>query len=257
MPTKGEEKQPWLRPELVASWGEIVAVLAVTVGPFALYSNVLAWQTFSSQHLVFSGWSNYGRIDNAVFEGAILGVFLIYLHWRGWKPIDLRIRPGPWATVQGILLPLLFWIGSFIAIFGAAFGFFLLIRDRLLLSHFLGLPISHGLVPVNPSWIILVVTAVLNAFIEEIVYLSYAFNQFATKRSVVFAFMFTLLLRASCHTYHGPIYIWGNIATFLVITLWYVRTRNVWPIIVAHALFDIGLELHIFRDKYLFHLIGW
>jgi hypothetical protein len=257
MPNAEEKAQTWLRPALVASWGEIAAVLIVLVAPFALPSSQAALYILSERRLFSSFISDPEMLADAVIEASLLGVLLIYLHWRGWKTADLRIRPGLGATIQGILLAPLQWISSSITWFGAAAVVLYLTGNRLLVFHLLGLTKSSVLVPDNLSWTVFLWTDLLNAFFEEITYLSYAFNQLAAKRGPRFAMAITLLMRMSCHTYHGPIYIWGNMAVFLVGTLWYWRTRNVWPIIVGHGFLDIGLDLHIFSIRALLHLVGF
>ncbi len=256
MPNVEEEKQPWLRPELVASWREIAAVIVVLVAPFALPSSQAAWHTLSRRRLVSSFMSDRGMLDNAAFEASLLGVLLVYLQWRGWKRADLRISPSLWGSVQGILLAPIQWIASLAAYLGVGLIFYCFLGKATFMEFAIS-PRSISHTPVHHSWIIYLCTGgVLNAFFEEITFLSYAFNQLAMKRGPRFAMVMTLLLRMSCHTYHGPIYIWGTMATFMVATFWYWRTRNVWPIIVGHALFDIGLDLNIFSWRLLFHLFG-
>jgi hypothetical protein len=253
----------WLRPELVASWREIAAVLIVLVAPFALSSTQAAWHILSERRLLSLFVSEREMLDNFVLEASLLGVLLIYLHWRGWRTVDLSIRPSLWSSVQGILLAPIQWFAFTAALFGVALIFVVfqaigVFQASALFRLFVSYPHAGSHAPTHLSWAIFLWTDVLNAFLEEITYLSYAFNQLAIKRGPRFAMGITLLLRVSCHTYHGPIFVWGNAAEFIVATLWYWRTRNVWPIIVGHALLDIGIDLNLFSSmlRVLFHLFG-
>jgi membrane protease YdiL (CAAX protease family) len=90
------------------------------------------------------------------------------------------------------------------------------------------------------SWGVMVAAMVLNAFLEEIVCTSYAFNQFAAKRGPLFALLLVVLLRMACHTYQGPVHMLGIGAVFFVFGAWYGWRRNVWTIVFAHALIDLA-----------------
>jgi len=80
----------------------------------------------------------------------------------------------------------------------------------------------------------------LNAYFEELTCTAYIFAQFAAKKGPLFALILTVALRMSCHTYQGVLSCLGIGAVFLVSGLWYWRTRNLWILILSHALLDIG-----------------
>jgi membrane protease YdiL (CAAX protease family) len=89
------------------------------------------------------------------------------------------------------------------------------------------------------SWPVLIVAMILNAFLEEIICTAYAFCQFAARNGPAFAVLLTVVLRAACHTYQGAVHACGIGAAFLIYALWYWRTRNLWTLIVAHAVLDL------------------
>jgi membrane protease YdiL (CAAX protease family) len=52
----------------------------------------------------------------------------------------------------------------------------------------------------------------------------------------------SVAVRVLYHLYQGSIGVLGIIPVRLIFALWYARTGRLWPVFVAHALFDaIGL----------------
>jgi membrane protease YdiL (CAAX protease family) len=235
--------RPWLRPELVASWGEIAGVLLVLFAPFVATS---AWAASrgSQTHFVQTLLSNRHLLLNGALEASILGLGLVYFHLRGWKPADLRIRPGVSSSLQGVgLLPLTLGANALVV-----FSLFWLLYVHQYRDHTLpgflrfiiaNSPQLHHLHAGDLSWPVLVVAMILNAYLEEIVCTAYAFNQFAAKHGPLFALVLIVALRTACHTYQGVIHALGIGSAFLIYGLWYWRTRNLWTLIFAHALLDL------------------
>jgi membrane protease YdiL (CAAX protease family) len=229
-----------LRAELVASWWEIAAVLAVVIGPFAGRSTWMALHG-SSSHYMNLLLTNSRLLNGIAMEGAILAGLLGYLHWRGWRPLDFKSKPDGWSSFQSFFLFVAVMIGNFMTVVTL-----LVIVFTLQTSFAQFLPFVRANSPhlkphsIDVGWIILIGTMILNAFFEEITCMSYAFNQFAAKRGPLFALLLTVLLRMSCHTYQGPIHMLGIGTVFLIFGLWYWRTRNIWTLILAHALLDLA-----------------
>ena len=86
----------------------------------------------------------------------------------------------------------------------------------------------------------LILFSILNAYFEELVFMGYAFNQFAAKRGPAIALGAVLALRIAVHAYQGFAHAAGIGAVFLIFGLWYWTTRRLGSLIVAHALIDIG-----------------
>src|ERR1700683_67640 len=82
----------WLRPELVASWREITAVLILTQGYYICLSTRAAMAR-AAGHLIDLRSSNYREIHLMLGESAILALLLLFLHQRKWTPVDFKIRP--------------------------------------------------------------------------------------------------------------------------------------------------------------------
>ena len=225
------EKHPgWLRPELVVSWRQIFGVLCLSIGYFVLSSTILASFRLSG-HPPDLRASNYRLLHLLAVESCLLAGTLGFLHWRGWRASDFKISLGKRSTVHGLLL-----LYSWIAILSLSTAF----RRYEYLHHFL----PHASSVLKPrhlhlGWLVLIFSQVINAFSEELIVMGYAFNQLAAKRGPGFALVVTLLLRMSYHTWKAPVFLAVTALHFLIFSLYYQRARNLWPLILAHALFDI------------------
>jgi membrane protease YdiL (CAAX protease family) len=232
---------PFLRPSLIAPWREIAAVLLVLLAPFVALSAFGASHG-SQNHFVQSFLSNRALLLNGATEASILGLGLVYLHWRGWTPADLCIHPGLWSTLQAFGLAPLTLFANGLVVF-ALFLVLFLHQHRyptFLQFIFASSPQMAHLHAQDLSWIVLIAAMVLNAFLEEIICTAYAFNQFAAKLGPAPGVLLTVLLRMACHTYQGFVHAAGIGAVFFIFTLWYLRTRNLWTLIFAHALIDFS-----------------
>jgi membrane protease YdiL (CAAX protease family) len=238
----------WLRPALVARWREIILVLLAATGLFIASS---AWgATHGSSHRYFSLiLTNSRMLVNLALESAILGLFLIYLHRRGWTPADLRIKPGVVATLEGIPLMIAMFLVNLTIVFGLIIaGFFVQSRYQSFTEFIMSNAPQLAPHSIQIGWVVLITAVVFNAFFEEITCTSYMFNQFAAKRGPLFALLLTVVVRMGYHTYEGPTHMLGIGAVFFVAGACYWWTRNVWPLIVAHALVDLAsmalLKMH-------------
>jgi len=230
----------WLRPSLVASWREIAIVLLLVTGPFLFNSALGAWKG-TSNHYFSLILTNSKLLGNIAIQASILGLLLIYLQRRGWLAKDFKIRCGVLSSLQAIPLTLAMMLVNTLVVVG--------LYALLYLSHsqsgkFLSFVAAHSqhVAPhsIHVGWLVIITAMVLNAFFEEIICIGYAFNQFAAKQGPFFALLLIVMVRMAYHTYEGPIHMLGVGASFFVSGLVYWWTRNLWPLIVSHALIDLG-----------------
>jgi len=241
-----DKKTPWLRPELVAPWWKIINVLFVMLG-VGIISGALYGTKHSSGDF-YRMMNDYHFLRDAFLESLFLSAFLFFLRWRGWKPSDFRMHFGGWTTFCGICLFVLTYFSAFFVVHNA----FLLARmtqgtafSSLLL---LFLPIHYG-VPdgtVELHWLTVFTFPFLNAFYEEIVYLGYAFNQWAQKFGAKNAFFLTLAFRMGVHIYQGSEHILQIAVLSTIFGLWYWKQGKLWPLILGHALIDL-MSLGLFK----------
>ena len=86
----------------------------------------------------------------------------------------------------------------------------------------------------------LVVAAFANAVVEEVVMVGYLFVRWAQAGwSVVLVVVVSSLVRGSYHLYQGWGGFIGNVVMGVAFGLFFVRTRRVWPLVIAHGLIDV------------------
>ena len=87
--------------------------------------------------------------------------------------------------------------------------------------------------------VILLLSAVRAALIEEVVVVGYLMTRLAdlgwSGRCIIVA---SALLRGSYHLYQGVAMGLGNVAMGLVFAIWFRRSGSVWPLVVAHFTLD-------------------
>ncbi|MFN2564160.1 MAG: CPBP family intramembrane glutamic endopeptidase [Gemmatimonadaceae bacterium] len=90
--------------------------------------------------------------------------------------------------------------------------------------------------------------AIINPFFEEFLFLGYgitAVERFGLRTAIVVS----VALRTAIHAYQGAMALVGILPMAIVFTLYYVRTRRLWPVIVAHIIMDaLGLGALVGRS---------
>lgn len=87
---------------------------------------------------------------------------------------------------------------------------------------------------------VLVLAAVQNAVLEEVVVVGYLFTRWTQAGwSTASVVVTSALIRGTYHVYQGFGALVGNVAMGLLLGFVYARTRRVMPLVVAHALLDV------------------
>jgi membrane protease YdiL (CAAX protease family) len=87
---------------------------------------------------------------------------------------------------------------------------------------------------------VLILAALQNAVLEEVIVVGYLMTRLAQKGWGVAAVIVTsALVRGSYHLYQGFGPALGNVVMGLVFGYWYHRTRRLMPLVVAHTLLDV------------------
>jgi membrane protease YdiL (CAAX protease family) len=220
----------WLRRELVASWREIALVIALSLGYFIISSTWVAYDRWSG-HPATVRISDFRLLHLIAVQSAILALFLGFLARRGWQPSDFRINVDFPALRQGFSL-------LFIWILASAVMSFLLVH-KTGIHHPIRSVQTAGLHHLHFGWLVLVVSQIVNAFSEELIVMGYAFNQLAAKRGRWVAFAVTLGIRISYHTWKIPVSLAVTTVHFLIFGIYYQERRNLGPLLIAHALYDV------------------
>jgi membrane protease YdiL (CAAX protease family) len=173
------------------------------------------------------------RLDNLlVYESITLVLLCIFLHWRGWTISRLGVRVSARDTLIGLGLVvvgyvgfgLMWWIATAIGIHPSYAG-----THRELVAHGLALPV-------------VIAVSVLNPIYEETFLCGYVVTSAKAINRTVAGVNVSIAIRLLYHLYQGGIGVLQIIPIGLIFTWWYARTGRLWPVFVAHALFDaIGL----------------
>ncbi|GAA1392219.1 CPBP family intramembrane glutamic endopeptidase [Luteococcus peritonei] len=88
---------------------------------------------------------------------------------------------------------------------------------------------------------LLVLAALGNSVLEEVVMIGYLFTRFRQMRFAPWVVLVTsALIRGSYHLYQGFGGFLGNAVMGLAFGAWFLRTRRLWPLVVAHFLLDVA-----------------
>ena len=241
-----------IRPELIVPWWNILTITVAMLGTGAIFG---AWYGFTHPPGAFYLLiSDRFFLINGIFQSTALAAFLIFLHRRGWKSDDFRVRIGWITTLLGLEL-LVFTYGGFLAI--AEISHFVVwilspTPDGWVANIFVPRHVPIPRDGFHLSWVVLIIFTVLNAFFEELVYMGYGFNLWAAKYGPRMAVWFTVTARLLVHMYQGsehllPIAVWA-----LIFGVWYRYHRQVWPLIVAHLMVDL-LSVGLLKVMYGAH----
>ncbi|MDT0164564.1 CPBP family intramembrane metalloprotease [Actinotalea sp. AC32] len=111
------------------------------------------------------------------------------------------------------------------------------------LTRVLGITVDIRAAGLEPYWWavpVLVLSALQNALLEEVVAVGYLMERLRTLRwSVPAILVASSLLRGAYHLYQGPGMALGNVAMGLLFSWYYVRRRRVMPLVVAHTTIDV------------------
>jgi len=201
------------------SLGEAIVVATICFGLFIL----------ASVQAVFAGFpeARYSDADNVwgIFIELVLGALaLIYLRLRDFDLAALYPRPELRGTVIGIALYIVAWIAGDLAV--------------------MPLQAADNTLPVvefsyaGSSLVPIVLFAMVNGTFEE-VFLLGVLARGLQDRGPAFAAGVSLLVRLSYHLYQGPAGAIWVLVFGLVVTVYYLRTRRLWPVVFAHILGDI------------------
>lgn len=215
----------------LGGWGEFAFVIAGAFGYFIISSIYIALHLTrlsgpSSGHSTGSFWTM------AVLEIVVLVVLGSLLHSRGWtaRSLGLTLR---WSDIPvGIGLMLICW-----TIVGVA--------EMILRFAFPSVAAAAANVHVIQSSITIpsaIAVVLVNPFYEEVFVAGYVIAALKGERSANMAVNISVAIRLLYHLYQGIAGVLMIVPLGLIFAIWFAQTKRLWPLIVAHALFDaIGI----------------
>jgi len=199
---------------------EIILVVAIFAGWFIVASVQAVLAGFPIPHL-----SDREALGLLLTESLAFPVAFAVLWWRGWRVKDLGIHITGLNTFIGLLL----------------FGGTLLVNIALweLLGHAVGGRefLDQFSQAISISFPLSLLLSVANGAFEEFFLCRYLVEAF-TKFGPAIALGISALVRVMYHLYQGPLGAILVLGFGIVVSLFYWRFRQVWPVMVAHMLAD-------------------
>ncbi|HEU4381213.1 MAG TPA: CPBP family intramembrane glutamic endopeptidase [Hyphomicrobiaceae bacterium] len=88
------------------------------------------------------------------------------------------------------------------------------------------------------SWPGILAVSILNPLFEELFLCAYMLAFLASRSGPGVAVAISLLVRLSFHTYQGAVGLLAIGLLGLVLSIFYLRTQRLWPVLIAHGLLD-------------------
>jgi uncharacterized protein len=165
-------------------------------------------------------------VKTIVAEAVAVVLLWPWLARRGWSFRRIAGAPEPRDVLRGIALA----VFAYVAYYFSAVTWMVLAPDSYAA---LGSAVPSG----AASFGVVAMLCVVNPVVEEFLWLAYgvtALERFGTRNAVAAS----IALRTAIHAYQGVVALIGIIPLGLVFTIYYARTRRLWPAIVAHVCFD-------------------
>ncbi len=189
-------------------------------------------------HVAYTNHSLIGGMVQAIAIGVVLGWFLKVRGWTLAKiGLGVTMRGTSWGLLLFVLcLALLFAIRA-VAEFSFGLGFSEIV-ERFPADGKLNMQVVF-------------VSSVVSATFEELFVAGYVITALSATRGPWTAINVSTGLRVLYHLYQGPLGVLTIVPLGLLFGWLYVRTRQLWPLILAHVLLDVaGLALMgIFPDS--------
>jgi len=226
--TDSATRDPWTPSTPPRRLGlEAAVVFGATVG-ISVVSVILngeppAETAFTDEHLA-------GLL---IWELLLTALLVPWLRTRGWRPGEMAGAPVPADIFRGAAVGLLalacnWTLWMVFSVLSPAAAAALAGETR-----FTGAPAGP---------LAIIVVSVVNPVFEEFLWLGYGVARLANRLGLRGAVVLSVLLRLAVHTYQGPWAVLGVLPLGLAFTWYYGRTRRLWPVVVAHVLFDaLGL----------------
>lgn len=165
-----------------------------------------------------------------VYETVAIILLWKFLSLRGWQLQQVGLVPTAGGTLTGVGLSLAAYLAYAIV--------------WMLSSHFVpGLAEqADSLVApdIGPGTVLVI--SVLNPVFEELFVCGYVITALRKTSSVRFAVNVSVGIRLAYHLYQGVVGVIGVIPLGIIFAYWFVKTGRLWPVIIAHAIFDfLGL----------------
>jgi membrane protease YdiL (CAAX protease family) len=209
-------------PEKTPAYSEAALLVAISFGWFIMLSMFAVMQGFPA-----SGTFSDASLMAMVLIELVLGTMaLTFLRFRGYRLRDLLPAPSWHGCLEGVLLGAVAVVAGMVA------------TQLVPFNHDAVQPIDEIMSRASPSLGMVIVLSMLNGLYEETFLLGYLARGFASL-GTSFALGLSVLVRLLYHLYQGPAGAVSVVVFGVIPGVVYLRTRRLWPAVVAHALADL------------------
>lgn len=158
-----------------------------------------------------------------LYEAVLIVALGAFLRARGWTLAALGIVPRTSDVGWAVALAL---VASLAAV----------ALTTLVLRTTVDFKVDAAAAPALGT---IVLVSIVNAVFEEVFACGYLVARLAPTRGLAFAANASLALKLTYHLYQGEYAVVSVLPVIAVFTLWFVRTRRLVPVMLAHALIDV------------------
>lgn len=206
---------------------EFAVVLALAFGWFIVVSLVIALFGNTAGYLsAMTDDSMYGLLIHELVMLVVIGWFL---HRRRWAFERFGFTPTVTDTLIGLAL-----VVALSLLLSLSWSLALAVAPGLAATYSVGEPVTGG---VHLGTILAV--SIVNPLYEELLVSGYVISALQVTRGFWFSVNVSVLIRLLYHLYQGAAGVLEIIPLGLVFAIWFARTGRLWPLVVAHAIFDL------------------
>lgn len=209
---------------------EFGLLLFIAIGPLLAASIFSIAREFPKMDPAF--------LDLQVINGLILEIgsiaLLVYVLFRQNRSLsDLGFVFSKRNIIHSIALVFVAFIANYIAFYIFS------ILSQLILGH--GLPKAEFQTVLDSGFTLpLLLFILINPFFEELIVRAYLITEIEFfSKSTINAGLFSVFIQVSYHLYQGVANALTMVGVFSIFTIYYIKKRRIWPIILAHVYLDL------------------
>ena len=210
----------------IPNWVEFFVVTLLCFG-IPIIRSFLSFSTGESSSAV--AFTDERAILLIVYEITISAICIAFLYLRGYRIWEtVRLSPSKKGSF--------FALGLFLSAYACYVVLFNIVYLLAGPENF-----QNGQYTITMAFPTVVAVALINPLFEEVFVVAYLFDRLE-KFDVVSVVFISALIRVSYHLYQGWTGIISILPLGLIFAVAYWKTKNLWPLVLAHALMDlIGL----------------
>jgi membrane protease YdiL (CAAX protease family) len=207
----------------LGDWSEFALIVSVAFGLF-IVSSLL--------HLILHAHDvpiSQAHLKHVLeYEAPALALLVWFMRRRGWTAARLTHSLSSSDALAGF--------GLFAA--GYAAYYLAWMATTAMFPELAASMATSTLVSGRLSLATVILVSLVNPVFEETFVCAYVITFLETRRGEAVAFSASVALRWLYHTYQGARGVVAIIPLGLLFAGWYTRTNRLWPVIIAHGLFD-------------------